>query len=416
MKEESNVLNESKKKASIIMPVYNTEKYLDEAIKSVLRQTFQDWELILVDDGSTDTSGEICDIYSEKDNRIYAYHTDNSGALCATFFGIERSQSDCIFIIDSDDWVEPNMIEEMMTSFEENKCDMVCAGRVDHDFQGNVQRIINNNVKCGYYSNIEEMKYIKRNLFLSDSDCDYNIGGFLGHKGTKGISAELAKAVARELKEYEEIKNVKLYEDRLFSYCCLLRAHSVKVTDSTYYHYRYNEESVFRSKNCKFLSGMEVYDNIMRKQIALYGTSDMTEQWERWYIFTLLKGLKKYKNINPLASYKCPVMDDLKGKKVVIFGAGQVGVDYYNDFLNNDIDVVLWTDNSKKKREDYQLSNADDIMEKDFDYVVCAAASEMTMKRIKEQLVEMGIDKDVILCEKPIDKWFSALIKDGRVM
>ena len=96
---------------SIIIPVYNSQKYLNQCIDSVINQTYKTWELILVDDGSTDESGIICDFYSEHDDRIKTYHTTNSGVSHARNVGIANSRCEWICFIDSDDWVEPNYLE-----------------------------------------------------------------------------------------------------------------------------------------------------------------------------------------------------------------------------------------------------------------------------------------------------------------
>ena len=96
---------------SIIIPVYNSAKYLERCLDSILAQTFTFKELILVNDGSKDSSGEICDKYSLKDTRISVYHNQNMGASAARNFGLEKATGDYISFIDSDDWIEPTFYE-----------------------------------------------------------------------------------------------------------------------------------------------------------------------------------------------------------------------------------------------------------------------------------------------------------------
>ena len=91
---------------SIIVPVYNTEKYIIRCINSVLKQTFRNWELILIDDGSIDSSGKICDFFQKKDNRIKVIHKKNEGVSIARNLGITLSKGNYITFIDSDDWVD----------------------------------------------------------------------------------------------------------------------------------------------------------------------------------------------------------------------------------------------------------------------------------------------------------------------
>lgn len=96
---------------SIIIPIYNAEQYLRRCLDSILAQTYPFKELILVDDGSKDCSGEICDVYALKDNRIKVFHNENVGASAARNFGICKASGDYISFIDSDDYLEPTFYD-----------------------------------------------------------------------------------------------------------------------------------------------------------------------------------------------------------------------------------------------------------------------------------------------------------------
>lgn len=116
---------------SIIIPVYNVEKFLTACLDSVLNQTYKDLEIILVNDGSTDNSGEICDLYAEKDNRIMVLHTNNKGVSCARNAGIECANGKAICFIDSDDTVEENYIANLVNAWLEHNCDLVICNIKD---------------------------------------------------------------------------------------------------------------------------------------------------------------------------------------------------------------------------------------------------------------------------------------------
>lgn len=96
---------------SIIVPVYNGDKYLSRCVDSILNQTFQDWELLLVDDGSTDKSGEICDEYATKDKRVKAFHKENGGVSSARNIGLDNANGDWITFVDSDDFIDSAFFE-----------------------------------------------------------------------------------------------------------------------------------------------------------------------------------------------------------------------------------------------------------------------------------------------------------------
>lgn len=114
-------------KISIIMPVYNTDKFLHRSIKSIINQTYKYWELILIDDGSTDGSSYICDCYAACDNRIKVIHKKNEGVAIARQIGINIAKGEYSIHCDSDDWVEPHMIEELYKQAKAIDADIVIA-------------------------------------------------------------------------------------------------------------------------------------------------------------------------------------------------------------------------------------------------------------------------------------------------
>lgn len=125
---------------TVIVPIYNTEKYIKRCIESILNQTYKDLELILVNDGSTDTSGEICKGYAENDNRIIYYEIENGGQGRARNYALDRCCGDWIAFVDSDDYIELDMFEKMLGSAKENNADIaVCGWYRDHGFQKRVQ-------------------------------------------------------------------------------------------------------------------------------------------------------------------------------------------------------------------------------------------------------------------------------------
>lgn len=113
---------------SVIVPVYNTEKYLDCCIQSILAQTYTDFELLLIDDGSTDSSGAICDKYAEQDARVRVFHKENGGASAARNLGLDNAQGEWVTFCDSDDWLDSDLYEKMCKSAENERSEMVVSG------------------------------------------------------------------------------------------------------------------------------------------------------------------------------------------------------------------------------------------------------------------------------------------------
>lgn len=112
-------------KISVIVPVYKAEAYLHRCVDSILAQTFTDWELLLIDDGSPDRSGEICDEYAKKDSRIRVIHKENGGVSSARQRGLDESIGEYTIHADPDDWVEPTMLAEMYQKAKDEDADIV---------------------------------------------------------------------------------------------------------------------------------------------------------------------------------------------------------------------------------------------------------------------------------------------------
>lgn len=139
---------------SVIVPVYNAEKYLDKCIRSILCQAFTDFELLLIDDGSTDHSGSICDEYAGKDNRIKVFHKANGGVSSARNVGLDNSKGEWITFVDSDDWVEQDYLSNLISQAHAN-VDLIIADyneieekKSEYILVTDYNRLISENVQC----------------------------------------------------------------------------------------------------------------------------------------------------------------------------------------------------------------------------------------------------------------------------
>lgn len=131
-------------KLSIIVPVYNVEKYLSKCIDSILNQTFKDFELILIDDGSSDGSGKICDKYANKDRRIAVIHQENTGVSAARNAGLDIAKGEYIGFIDSDDFIDKSMYEKLINAIESFNVDMAICGYDYINESGKMERKFKN--------------------------------------------------------------------------------------------------------------------------------------------------------------------------------------------------------------------------------------------------------------------------------
>lgn len=170
---------------SIIVPVYRVEEYLDQCVKSVLDQTYGDFELILVDDGSTDNSGKMCDEYAEKDNRIIVIHQKNGGLSTARNSGIKRARGQYIIFLDSDDhWLHKDFLEKLNLRLNKNSSDVICfnyrksySHKVDEPYfkipskspnEDGVEFLSTNQIwiACAWNKAIKSELFLQHNLFF----------------------------------------------------------------------------------------------------------------------------------------------------------------------------------------------------------------------------------------------------------
>ena len=145
---------------SVIVPVYKVEFYLSECIESILKQTYQNLEIILVDDGSPDDCGSICDKYAQQDKRIKVFHKNNEGLSEARNYGIERATGDYLSFVDSDDWIEPDMFETLVSVVVVNDSDIVCCGYY-REYNGYKETILKIDKIIGNIVDLQKMLIIE---------------------------------------------------------------------------------------------------------------------------------------------------------------------------------------------------------------------------------------------------------------
>lgn len=203
---------------SIVVPVYNVEKYLSKCIDSILLQTYQNFELILVDDGSLDKSSEICDFYVTKDVRVKCIHKENQGVSSARNTGIENALGDYIVFVDSDDWVEDSYLSKLRP-FLAGK-DMLFYGACVYDSKGQLLNVM----KLKKLDSISSSYNDILNYLLETE--------VFGHTWMMLINREFL--ILNNIRFHE---NISIHEDFIFACECLLKAHHIATRDDTPYFY-----------------------------------------------------------------------------------------------------------------------------------------------------------------------------------
>lgn len=218
-------------KISIIVPVYKVEKYLENCIRSILNQTFKDFELILVDDGSPDKCGLICDKYTKEDSRIKVIHKENEGLSSARNSGIEIARGEYITFVDSDDYINKFMYEIMYNTADKSKSDIViCDYKNVYHYEVNASIIVN------YQNKVENLTNIQVLNRLYEADCITYIVAW-------------NKLYKRELFEGIRYDKGRTHEDEFIIHKLLYRSNIITYIPEKLYYYMQRSDSIMAKRN-----------------------------------------------------------------------------------------------------------------------------------------------------------------------
>lgn len=242
---------------SIIVPVYNVAEYLDRCMQSLLHQTYGQLEIILVDDGSTDNSGDICDNYKAADSRVKVVHKSNAGLGMARNTGMDVATGNYFMFVDSDDYIELDAVEYLIKCAQYYDVQVVTSRFMYEDVIEKTQ------IKTGIYKGKEVVSDLLVHMLGSrkDKEDQLNLSSC-----TKLYSAEF---IYTNKIKFPSERNL-IWEDLAFNFEVLSNSPQVYVSDYAYYHYCYNGYSLTHKYNPqKFPQIMTMYDYIIRKLKAL---------------------------------------------------------------------------------------------------------------------------------------------------
>lgn len=207
---------------SAIIPVHNVDKYLPMCLDSILKQTYTDYEVIVVDDGASDNSGTICDDYAAKDNRIKVLHLKNGGVSKARNAGLYAARGEFVTFIDSDDYIEPYTFQTYLNTLRKNNADLVKVGYFKEYDDGTQVKVMVENEYC--FSNTWEFHYcLEKNEYYS----------FVW-----------SMCIRREcIGEVKFDENINWLEDHIFAYQCYFNCKRMVVSNRVCYHYMVRERN-----------------------------------------------------------------------------------------------------------------------------------------------------------------------------
>lgn len=227
-------------KISVIVPVYNTEKYLHRCIDSILAQTFTDFELLLIDDGSKDNSGKICDEYAVKDSRVRVFHKENGGVSSARNLGLDNALGEWVTFVDSDDWIEKNALVALI-----NKCD---ADLIIGAIMFEQNRSIGN---------------LAVNTIIKGKDLHINIATNINHYQLSGPWSKLFYTPIINEHHIRFNQSLHFGEDSVFVKTYLLHAGSLRVIPDLCYHYDDIGDNIYEKYSRSFQPILDYYDEMV---------------------------------------------------------------------------------------------------------------------------------------------------------
>lgn len=214
-----------KPKISIIVPVYNAEKYINECVDSIINQSFEEWELLLIDDGSTDNSSAICDNYADLDNRIIVHHKNNNGVSSARNVGLDSAKGDWCLFVDADDMIYDDTLSILYNEATSNDLDILQFS-YNREYKKNDKR--GNNSKV-----VDSVTYIKNG--------NYNVC-------IAGLFVNIDIIYKNHIRFNEKIH---LGEDQLFVFDLIRNSNRIKQIGDVLYYYRVNDKSAVHNPKTK---------------------------------------------------------------------------------------------------------------------------------------------------------------------
>lgn len=373
---------------SVIVPIYRVEKYLPQCIQSIINQTYSKLEIILVDDGSDDDCGKICDEYAQIDKRIVVIHKSNGGQDSARKEAMRISKGKYIGYVDGDDWIEPDMYENLHKLAVHFNVPIVESGVID-SFDSHEKRRFPN-IKEGCYAG-DAFKTSVESVFI------YN-----GIYFEAGVSPYLwsklfSKNVVEKYQLWEDqIQNT--LDDNLVVYPAIYEAQSIYISHNCYYHYRLNYAStkhiVNYDRDKKLVHSYNAFSDRIKSN-----DFNINFQIAAASVYLLLYCLPSVFDREKNGEYLIPYGGIRRDSRVVLYGAGSAGI-HLHSYLKSikTIKIVKWVDEKYKiLPEEYEIANPQSILDMEFDYIIISVLRGLVVQEIKKKLKEYGIDDDKIL-------------------
>lgn len=395
-------------KVSVIVPIYNTAQYLPECLESIMAQSMKEIEIVCVDDGSTDDTPQVLARYASRDKRIKIIHKENGGLVSARKVGVMAACGEYVAFVDSDDWIEADMYEELYQLASQYTVDMVTCGFF---LEGNYTTTHMDTVSQGLFTGAALSEVRDKTIYDLE-------------RHTSGIKASLCyKLFKRELIQNAQCKipdEITMAEDKMCLLTVLLDCSSVYVYHKPFYHYRIRTNSIVHTGSEEYLLKVyAVYKYLKKLYCHRLFTESMRRQAEIYITELLYKGINtllgfENKNllwIDPYWLDQIPM-----NAKVILYGAGELGEKYRKQMLSRpDIQYVACIDFSYERlsSDRFLVESPNIILNKEYDYVVITIKNLEKAQAVRKELEGLGIPGDKILWFEQIEFFWKFVQAEG---
>lgn len=374
---------------TVIVPIYNVSSYLDKCINSIIDQTYKELEIILVDDGSTDNCGEICDRYAQMDSRINVIHKENGGLVSARKAGLNLAKGDYIAFVDGDDWIDKDMYQILLDKALSSGVDFVDSAYSHTKDNVVVEHTV---LEADYEFDAEQIKAIIESWIVDEDKALIRSPIW-----TKLFKADIIKRSYAEVPEDMSVGEDKINYIVLFKY-----AYRAAIISASFYHYNYRSDSLSHFISIRnWRKGNEKL-GLCTRMIEKYYPYVNRNMLDIWFFRQRLVEFSRIQIGDDwcMPMYKCVNIDNLQNRRVVIYGAGNVGKDVYAQLSKYEFcNIVGWVDkNYQKYHYPYcTVRSSGSLSYLEYDIILIAVFKENLADSIKYELIEKGVPEERIV-------------------
>lgn len=380
-------------KITVVIPVYNEIKHIAQCVESVVSQSYQNIDIIIIDDGSTDGSFEICKKMAEKDTRISIIRQKNSGPFLARKVGIDKCKTEYVTFVDADDFILNDAYGDSVEPMEQYS-DMICY-RISRFYENGNVKEEHHIIDPGIYNRrtIEQKVYPK--LIW---DFERNTPGIECSMCVRIIKTDLLRKV------YKKLSQEKIYygDDALVTYTLYQMIERMDVIDKSYYMHRQRTQSVapYIIEDEFFDKTYQVYKALQKIFSGENYNSEIQKQIEYWYMYSVNLKKMKYDDYFYARNFLFPFDKVPSGSKIILYGAGAVGKAYYKQLTKiGYCNQILWVDRNASNIISDVVKTPDCIKNEEFDYIVIAIENLNVREEVKNFLiVEKKVEAYKIVC------------------